>query len=110
MSTRTKSSYQDPRYLQMWLTLEWPKPSDRVPVECADCGWTGRRARRSSTVRSCPRCAGQVVGRRRIGPRPGNVVQLAVWTRNSIRAGQPTALGGTADRPGAGYPVRPPAR
>ncbi len=40
MSTRTpkaKGSQQDPRYLQLWLTFDWPTPGDRVPVECAGC-------------------------------------------------------------------------
>jgi len=100
MSTRTTSSssrigYRDPRYLQMWLEFDWPKPTDHVPVECAGCGWTGRRARRSAVVRPCPRCAGPVTGRRpgrRAGRRAGggNVVQLAGWSRDGDgRAGQP---------------------
>ncbi len=90
MSTRTRSTYQDPRYLQLWLTFDLPKPNDRMPVQCAGCGWTGRRARRSITVRPCPRCAGQVLSRRNTGKGPaGNVVQLAGWSSNANRAGQP---------------------
>lgn len=91
MSTRTKGTYQDPRYLQLWLTFDWPKPSDRVPVECAGCRWIGRRARRSITVRPCPCCAGQVLSRRSAGQgAAGNVVQLLGWSRKPNRAGQPS--------------------
>lgn len=96
-STRTNTraaAYQDPRYLQMWLVFDWPKPTDRVQVECAGCDWTGRRARGSATVRPCPRCANPVT-ERRAGRRAGragkdNVVSLASWFRDGEgRAGQP---------------------
>lgn len=96
MSTRTpkaKPAQQDPRYLQLWLTYDWPQPTDRVPVACAGCNWSGRRARRSITVRPCPRCAGPVQARRPGARRPtagGRVVQLADWTRNGDgRTSQP---------------------
>ena len=77
MSTKAKSSYQDPRYLQLWLVFEWPQPTDRVPVACAGCGWHGRRTRRSAAARPCPRCAGRVA--RSVGPvrDRSNVVNLA---------------------------------
>jgi hypothetical protein len=94
-TSKSHSSYQDPRYLQMWLVFDWPKPTDRVPVECAGCGWTGRRARRSAEETPCPRCAGPVTTRRpgrRIGRSTGhdNVVQLASRSRDGEgRAGQP---------------------
>ena len=60
MSTRTKSTYQDPRYLQLWLTFEWPQPTGRVPVACAGCGWNGRRQKCTAGRRPCPSCAGRV--------------------------------------------------
>jgi hypothetical protein len=77
MSSRTpkaKPAVQDPRYLQLWLSLEWPKPTDRVPVLCTGCGWSGRRQQRTVAVRPCPRCAGPVTGKRRrsAGRRPGS--------------------------------------
>lgn len=91
MSIRTKT-YQDPRYLQLWLVFDWPTPADRVPVECTACDWSGRRARQSATVRPCPRCAGDVLGRRRgSGHGVGKVVRLAEWSRDAgskSRAGQ----------------------
>lgn len=67
MSTKTKSTYQDPRYLQMWIVFDWPTPAERVPVACVGCGWTGRRARRSATARPCPSCTGRVSSRIRQG-------------------------------------------
>jgi hypothetical protein len=83
MSTRTKSSYQDPRYLQLWLVFEWPAPTERVPVACAGCGWQGRRCRRSAARRPCPRCRGPVSLRSAVRGRSstredgsGNVVPL----------------------------------
>ena len=94
-SSRSRAGYQDPLYLQMWLTFDWPKPTDRVPVECAGCGWTGRRARRSAGITPCRRCAGPVIGSRpgrRAGRSTGrdNVVQLASRSRDGEgRAGQP---------------------
>ena len=89
--TRTRTGCQDPRYLQLWLVFDWPTPTDRVPVECADCRWTGRRARRRAIASPCPRCAGQVAGRRPASRgRAGNVVQLAEWSRQaSGRVGEP---------------------
>ena len=60
MSTRTKSSYQDPRYLQLWFVFDWPAPTDRVPVACEECGWRGRRCRRGAAGRPCPRCGGAI--------------------------------------------------
>ena len=104
MSTRT-SSYQDPRYLQLWLVFGWPGPAERVPVECAGCGWTGRRARRSVSTRPCPRCGGGVAGRPHgRGGRAGTVVQLAGWSREaSGRAGEPGPQDAAQlSRPGAG--------
>ncbi len=59
-SSRSRTGYQDPRYLQLWLVFDWPKPTDRVPVACAECGWRGRRCRRGATVRPCPSCDGAV--------------------------------------------------
>lgn len=83
MSTRTTSTYQDPRYLQMWLVFAWPKPTDRVPVACGECGWRGRRCRRAATGRSWPSCGGTVVvgragARQAVTPRIGrdNVMSL----------------------------------
>ena len=100
-STRTASptkAYQDPQYLQLYLVFDWPTPTDRVPVECAGCGWTGRRVRRSATVRPCPTCAGPVTGRRpcpragrgtAAGTGVGTVVQLVGWSRDGDgRVGQ----------------------
>jgi hypothetical protein len=31
MSTRATSSYQDPRYFQLWLTFDWPKADRSSP-------------------------------------------------------------------------------
>lgn len=61
LSTRMTSDYQDPRYLQLWLTFEWPQPTDQVPVACAHCGWTGRRQKRTATRRPCPGCTGRII-------------------------------------------------
>ena len=48
---------------QLWLTFDWPKPTDRVPAACSACPWRGRRTRRVIAARPCPRCGGPV-GRR----------------------------------------------
>ncbi len=98
MTTRTNTAYQDPRYLQLWLTYEWPSPAERVPARCAGCGWIGRRARRSVAARPCPRCAGPVTRRQWRGPAGrgvagGTVVQLAHWAGHGDgRAGQPSRV------------------
>lgn len=73
----TRSSYQDPRHLQLWLTFEWPAPAERLPVACSDCGWRGRRARRCATTRPCPGCGGRVERGRSAVPSRSNVVTLA---------------------------------
>ena len=89
MSTRTKSSYQDPRYLQLWLVFDWPKPIDLVPVSCAGCAWTGRRQKRTAIRRPCPSCAGPIItGTRTAKDRP----RAAASTRDRSRRA-------------AGYPV-----
>ena len=33
MSTRTRL-HQDPRYLQLWLSFDWPSPTEQTPVAC----------------------------------------------------------------------------
>jgi hypothetical protein len=60
MTTRTRSTYQNPRYLQLWLVFDWPEPTDRVPVGCGECGWRSRRHRRAASGRPCPSCGGLV--------------------------------------------------
>lgn len=54
---------------QLWLTFDWPKPTDRVKVGCTACAWTGQRTRRTATRQPCPRCA-QPVSRRVLTHRP----------------------------------------
>jgi hypothetical protein len=80
MNATTKRSYQDPRYLQLWLTFEWSKPADRIPVACADCDWHGRRVRRNAAARPCPRCTAPVLTRsarpRSARPPDRNVIAL----------------------------------
>jgi len=34
MSTRL---YHDPRHLQLWLTFDWPSPTEPTPVACVEC-------------------------------------------------------------------------
>jgi hypothetical protein len=71
MSTRTTARRQCEG--QLWLTFEWPKPTDHVRVSCTACGWTGRRMRRTATRRPCPQCA-RPVRRGVFGSRPASVL------------------------------------
>ena len=41
MSTRTKPSSQDPRYLQLWLTFDYPKPPTASPSRAPTATGTG---------------------------------------------------------------------
>jgi len=108
MSTKAKSSYQDPRYLQLWLVFDWPQPADRVQVACVECGWRGRRCRRSVTGRPCPRCDGAVSIRRtgHTSPVAGRTAKDNVVPLRGRQVGRPGGQERPAPRMVSGRRVR----
>ena len=78
---RSSNAQADGRYLQLWLTFEWPPATDRVPVGCPACGWTGRRIRRAAASRACPSC-GERTTRTAVGP--GGRQRRGTWSASPI--------------------------